>query len=330
MGSIMRHKKISALSKKVISGGLKKAGFSNEKDFSDFLANNFIDEIEDILGGQYSLVNPKLEVPAGGSYKADIILQIEAEEEEEKDSVIIENQFGSSDHGHLGKCITYASNKKAKIVIWICEKFEEPHIKALQWLNEHFKNNVNFYGLEATAYELDDETLLDLVPVVTPLESVYAMESSAKMPRRKKRHEIIEMAREKYNKISPEKITKEHQIQWSGHDVLRKKSLQIRWKDLKLHQTFITELKIRPTSGDMQGLFRKLQQNKEKIEGKIPNLDWRDPKKKDVHQEKPSIRVSVHVPKLLETISDDEMEKITDELAKYAASMTEIVNELEL
>ena len=80
----------------------------------------------------------------------------------------------------------------------------------------------------------------------------------------------------------------------------------------------------------MQGLFKKLQQNKEKIERKIPNLELRDPKKKDIHQEKPSIRVSVSVPKLLETISDDDMEKITAELAKYAASMTEIVDELKL
>jgi RecB family endonuclease NucS len=49
------------------------------------------------------------------------------------DIVIIENQFGKSNHDHLGKLITYMSGKNAKKAIWIVGgDVSEDHISAIQ------------------------------------------------------------------------------------------------------------------------------------------------------------------------------------------------------
>ncbi len=47
---------------------------------------------------------------------------------------VVENQYGESDHDHLGKCITYTSLVNAKKTIWIAEKFLDEHIKVLNSL----------------------------------------------------------------------------------------------------------------------------------------------------------------------------------------------------
>jgi len=44
------------------------------------------------------------------------------------DYVIIENQFGKSDHDHLGKLLTYLANLEAKTAVWICEDPQPEHV----------------------------------------------------------------------------------------------------------------------------------------------------------------------------------------------------------
>ena len=94
--------------------------FDNEMDFSSELAKKYLEDIEEIIGEP--LENPKTEDPAG-RYVSDIVCEIKGSEK--KEQVIIENEFNSSDHKHLGQCITYASTKKAKIVVWVCEDFTD-------------------------------------------------------------------------------------------------------------------------------------------------------------------------------------------------------------
>ncbi len=68
-----------------------------------------------------------------GKYSADIF----AKEDGTDRKIIIENQYGTSDHDHLGKLITYTAGKNAQVLIWIVENADDEHRAAVQWLNEH-------------------------------------------------------------------------------------------------------------------------------------------------------------------------------------------------
>lgn len=52
-----------------------------------------------------------------------------------KDVYIIENQYGISNHDHLGKCILYSTLVKAKKTVWITESICEEHLKIYKELN---------------------------------------------------------------------------------------------------------------------------------------------------------------------------------------------------
>jgi hypothetical protein len=61
-------------------------------------------------------------------------------------TIVIENQFGRSDHDHFGKALTYLAAHDAKIVIWLAEVFADEHRAALTWLNDNTPD-VAFYGI---------------------------------------------------------------------------------------------------------------------------------------------------------------------------------------
>lgn len=69
-------------------------------------------------------------------------------------TVIIENQYGPTDHGHLGQILTYAGGTKPSTVIWIAETFREEHRAALEWLNTHTDPTLRFFGVRLQAITL--------------------------------------------------------------------------------------------------------------------------------------------------------------------------------
>lgn len=58
-----------------------------------------------------------------GSFRADIICREVADDT----IVVIENQIAKSDHDHLGKLLTYAAGVRARVLVWVAEKFTEDH-----------------------------------------------------------------------------------------------------------------------------------------------------------------------------------------------------------
>ena len=50
--------------------------------------------------------------------------------------VVIENQFGKSDHRHLGQLVTYLSHREVQRAIWIVEEARPEHVKAVETLND--------------------------------------------------------------------------------------------------------------------------------------------------------------------------------------------------
>ena len=59
--------------------------------------------------------------------------------------VVIENQFGRSDHDHFGKSLAYMAAHDAKMIVWIAEKFADEHRAALSWLNDNTPDDLGFY-----------------------------------------------------------------------------------------------------------------------------------------------------------------------------------------
>ena len=58
-----------------------------------------------------------------GSFRADILARAETDHR-----VIIENQFGRTNHGHLGQVLTYlAGIEGAKTIVWIAETIQSDH-----------------------------------------------------------------------------------------------------------------------------------------------------------------------------------------------------------
>lgn len=67
----------------------------------------------------------RIEVPVG-PYYADILAK-----DASGGYVVIENQFGKTNHDHLGKLITYGATLGATAVVWVAEQFSDERKRAL-------------------------------------------------------------------------------------------------------------------------------------------------------------------------------------------------------
>ena len=139
---------ISKLSDDIVKGGIKEIFPLEEKNMSPFIAANILD-FEEIIGkriGDYELEK------SVGRYEADIIANFIDEE----GCLIIENKIGQFDHDHLGKALTYMSYLNGKVIIWICDKYYDEHIKAINYLNEITSDEYSFYAIELQLYKIDN------------------------------------------------------------------------------------------------------------------------------------------------------------------------------
>ncbi len=127
--------------------GREKVWKNEAGDFTPWLAEN-LQLLSDSLGlSDLELRGTEVKI---GKYKADIV----AEETATGRTVVIENQFGDTDHGHLGQIITYAAGADAEIIIWISEKITEEHRKALDWLNETSDEEYGFFGVQIELWKI--------------------------------------------------------------------------------------------------------------------------------------------------------------------------------
>ena len=91
------------------------------------------------------------EVPAG-DFRLDILA-----EDTEGNPVIIENQFGATDHRHLGQLISYAASQGSKMtVVWVAERFKDDHRAAIDWLNANTLEGFDFFAVEIEALKIGD------------------------------------------------------------------------------------------------------------------------------------------------------------------------------
>jgi len=121
-------------------------------DFTPWLAEH-IDLLGDEIGldiDPESLKTVQTEVPVG-SYSADIVA-----EDSSGRKIVIENQYGRTDHDHLGKLLTYAAGVGASTIVWISETIDEPHQKAIEFLNSSTTDDLNLFLVQIEAWRIGD------------------------------------------------------------------------------------------------------------------------------------------------------------------------------
>jgi len=97
------------------------------RDFTPWLASN-LSRLGVVLGMDLELTKREADV---GDFSLDLL----ARDLSTNRPVIIENQFGATNHDHFGKLITYAAGIDAAAVIWLAESIRDEHRQAIEWLN---------------------------------------------------------------------------------------------------------------------------------------------------------------------------------------------------
>ncbi len=125
--------------------------WQNEQyDFTPWLAEEEnIKLLGEAIGLELEVENTEVAV---GPYSADIV----ARDVGTGDYVVIENQFGKTNHDHLGKVITYGSALNASAIVWLAEEFTEEHRRALDWLSDHTTDDIVFFGVAIELLQIDD------------------------------------------------------------------------------------------------------------------------------------------------------------------------------
>ena len=135
--------------------------WATEPKFSDWLVEeDNLAELSEAIGINLVLEKREAEV---GSFKLDIL----AKEEDTQDGyVVIENQFGHTDHDHLGKLLTYAAGFNAKTIVWIVEDVREEHSAAIKWLNGVCAKDIGFFLVKINLIRIADSAPAPLFEVV--------------------------------------------------------------------------------------------------------------------------------------------------------------------
>jgi len=121
---------------------------NESQSFTPWLAEN-IQKLGEVLGMDLELIGKEASV---GDFSLDLL----AKDLGTGHAVIIENQFGATNHDHLGKLLTYAAGYDASTVIWISEAFRDEHRSALDWLNKRIGSDTQFFGITVEVFEIDE------------------------------------------------------------------------------------------------------------------------------------------------------------------------------
>lgn len=208
-----------------------------------------------------------------GRFKVDIF----AEESVGGRKVIIENQLEKTNHDHLGKLITYASGLEAEIIIWIVKDVLEEHRQAIDWLNEHTDEHINFFAIRMEVWKIGNSDPAPKFHIVSkPNDWSKSVKSSVQNA------EITEL------KALQHKFWdgfKEY-TQEKGWKLRLRKTYPQHWYDLSFGRSDChialtinsqkNELGCEVYIPDSQETFESFLANKKEIETKIQGLEWMD------------------------------------------------------
>lgn len=152
---------------------LKSVWNHEEHDFTPWLAEeSHLSALSDAIGMDLQL--DRIEVPVG-PYFADILAKDASGE-----YVVIENQFGKTNHDHLGKLLTYGATLGVSAVVWIAEQFTEEHRKTVDWLNERTNDSLSLYAVQLEVLQIDDSPPAIRFNVISQPNQVVRAATAAK------------------------------------------------------------------------------------------------------------------------------------------------------
>ncbi len=132
-----------------------------ETDFSDWLVT------EDGLTLIAEDIGIEVEDPQRESRPGDFACDIVGHAlGDENHVVVVENQFGKTNHDHLGKLLTYASMHSAMTGIWLAEHVSDDHRKVIDWLNDNTPPSISFYLARIQAYRIGSSPVAPQLDVV--------------------------------------------------------------------------------------------------------------------------------------------------------------------
>lgn len=156
---------------------------SESRNFTPWLRNN-ISVLDKVLG--LGMTNPRSEVGAG-AFSIDIVAETDFGE------IVIENQYGKSDHRHLGQLVTYLSHREVQRAIWIVEHGRPEHIKAVETLNERGLGQIWMVAVRAIRIGSSDPApLFDVLTKPSEIE-VDVEPLELKPSNIKKRHFMVSL-----------------------------------------------------------------------------------------------------------------------------------------
>ena len=132
------------------------------KDFTPWLARHL-----DLLGTALNLELTLLDEEAAvGPFSADIVAEAAG-----VGQVVIENQLTLTDHRHLGQLLTYAAGKRASVLIWVAQRFQDEHRAALELLDDWSPEGTLIFGVEVRVVRIGDSLPApEFRPLVFPNE----------------------------------------------------------------------------------------------------------------------------------------------------------------
>lgn len=246
-------------------------------DFTNWLAEEEnLALLSDEIGIDLKLIQTEANV---GKFNVDIL----AEEENTGRKVIIENQLEITNHDHLGKIITYASGFDATIIIWIIKDVRDEHKQAIDWLNEHTDENINFFVIKMEVWQIGNSLPAPKFQIISkPNDWAKTVKTSAtsslltenKVLQLEFWNKFKEYAKGKSTKLKLRKTSPQHwyDISFGSRDAHIALTINTRL-DLLTCEIYIS---------DSKELFNELKRNKNKIEKELgEELEWMElPEKK--------------------------------------------------
>lgn len=248
--------------------------WSHEPHFSDWLATPDGMELlaQDL---EIEIENPRRE-GKGSNFSCDIVANVVGDE---KHIVVIENQFGRTNHDHLAKLLTYAAVHKAVVGIWIAEEAADDHRQVIDWLNENTPNTVSLYLAELKAYTIGSSPAAPQLDVVcrpnTTMKQANTDQTEGEQKRRQWRLAFwTDIHKRMKSDNIPFRLQKPGEDHWSSIAVGRS-GFHISMLLTPKNQSIVVELLVQP-EGWKDSAFEQLKSQAGEIEKELgATLQWR-------------------------------------------------------